>query len=208
MPRASVRGQLIDAALDVFYREGFHAAGIERVLAVAGVSKMALYRHFRSKDELILAALRRRDEAFRHWLMTTVERVGAGPEERLLAVFDVLGTWFRGEAPRGGQFYGCMFVNAAAEYHSREHPIHALAAEHKRLMTDDLERLARAVGAPAPRPLAERLALLVEGAIATAHVTGRPDAAHHAREMARLVIRDALDQERGQAEAEAADLRA
>jgi hypothetical protein len=107
-------------------------------------------------------------------------------------VFDVLGTWFRGEAPKGGQFYGCMFVNAAAEYHSREHPIHALAAEHKRLMTDDLERLARAAGAPTPRALAERLALLIEGAIATAYVTGRPDAAHHAREMARLVIRDAL----------------
>lgn len=204
MPRPSVREQLIDAALEVFYREGFHASGIERVLAQAGVSKMALYRHFRSKDELILAALRRRDEVFRHWLMTTVEQAATTPEERLLAVFDLLASWFRGEAFKGGRFCGCMFLNAAAEYQSGDDPIHAFAAEHKRLITDDLERLALAARAAEPRHLAERLAILIDGAIATAHVTGRPEAAHHAREMARLVIREALDRKPRPAEAAAA----
>lgn len=194
MPRPPVKEQLVDAALGVFYREGFHASGIERVLAEAGVSKMTLYRHFRSKDELILAALRRRDETFRHWLTSSVEKAAAAPAGRLLAVFDVLGALFRGEAGKAGSFHGCMFINAAAEYHRQGDPIHSFAAEHKRLITDYLERQARAAQAREPRRTAEQLALLVEGAIATAHVSGTPHAAERAKEVARLVIGQALPQ--------------
>ena len=83
------RDHLVDIALDLFSRDGFHATGIDKILAESGVAKMTLYKHFRSKDELILAALRRRDERFRNWFMRTVERRADTPRERLLAMFDV-----------------------------------------------------------------------------------------------------------------------
>ena len=72
--RVSRRDELVETALDLFYRNGFHATGIDRILAEAGVAKMTLYKHFRSKDDLIVAALERRDERFRAWFQGTVER--------------------------------------------------------------------------------------------------------------------------------------
>ena len=88
------REQLIDTAIDLFAKHGFHATGIDRILAVSGVSKKTLYRHFRSKDELILAALRKYDGLFRNNFMREVESRGTTPKERLLAVFDAARAWF------------------------------------------------------------------------------------------------------------------
>ncbi|MDJ0935396.1 MAG: helix-turn-helix domain-containing protein, partial [Kiloniellales bacterium] len=108
---ATRRDHLVDTAAKLFARHGFHATGIDRILAEAGVAKMTLYKHFRSKDELILAALRRRDEEFRNWFRRRVEARADAPRARLLAVFDVLAEWF--EQP---DFAGCTFVAAAAEF--------------------------------------------------------------------------------------------
>src|SRR5258708_34708744 len=107
MAQSARREELVDRALELFYRHGFHATGIDRILAEAGVAKMTLYKHFKSKDELILAALTRRDEKFRTWFMREVERRGRTPRERLLVVFDILAAWVQSR-----QFRGCMFVNA------------------------------------------------------------------------------------------------
>jgi AcrR family transcriptional regulator len=181
------REELVDRALDLFYRHGFHATGIDRILAESGVAKMTLYKHFKSKDELILAALNRRDEKFRTWFMREVERRGRTPKERLLVVFDILETWFSSR-----DFHGCLFVNAAAEFHQAADPVHRAAAEHKRLIRDFFERLAGEAGAPDPAGLARQLNLLLEGAIAIAHVQGDAAAAADARATARILIERAL----------------
>lgn len=183
----SRRDHLVDTALALFYRDGFHATGIDRILAEAGVAKMTLYKHFKSKDELILAALRRRDERFRDWFMAEVERRARPPEARLLAVFDALAAWFARP-----DFNGCMFVNASAEFARTEDPVHALAAEHKRLLLDYLKTLARAAGAAEPEALARKLELLVEGAIVAAHVCGDRAAAADARAAAETLLAAAL----------------
>ena len=73
MMAVSKRDQLVDAALELFYRNGFNATGIDKIIAEAGVAKMTLYKHFKSKEELIQAALRRRDEKIQVWLMRYVE---------------------------------------------------------------------------------------------------------------------------------------
>jgi AcrR family transcriptional regulator len=181
------RDELVDRALELFYRHGFHATGIDRVLAESGVAKMTLYKHFRSKDELILAALRRRDERFRSWFMREVERRGRSARERLLVVFDILQTWFQSR-----DFRGCLFVNAAAEFHDRDDPIHAAASEHKRLIRDFLAELAREAGAKDPGGLASALNLLMEGAISVAHVAGDESAAGDARRTAERLIEGAI----------------
>ena len=81
----SRRDHLVDTALELFIRDGFHATGIDKILAESGVAKMTLYKHFKSKDELILSALRRRDERFRNWFMRAVESRAQAPRQRLLA---------------------------------------------------------------------------------------------------------------------------
>ncbi len=181
------RDHLVDTALELFGREGYHATGIDRILAKAGVAKMTLYKHFKSKDELILAVLRRRDERFRDWFMRAVERRTKDPRERLLGCFDVLAEWFAGP-----KFHGCMFINAAAEFADPGHPIHGASAEHKRVMLAYLRGLAEKAGAADPRALAEGLALLAEGAIVMAHVAGDRDAAAKARRAAEVLVAQAL----------------
>lgn len=184
----SRRDHLIDTALRLFYTGGFTATGIDKILAEAGVAKMTLYKHFRSKDDLILAVLQRRDEQFRGWLTGEMEKASKEPEERLLAMFDALGTWFEGRAFKGLGFSGCAFINASSEFAEQSHPAHRAAAEHKLRIVEYLERLCAQAGAKDPGALAEQLALLKEGAIATAHVRGMPTAASLAKDMARNLI--------------------
>jgi AcrR family transcriptional regulator len=180
---ASRKEHLIDTALRLFERDGYHATGIDRILAEAGVAKMTLYNHFRSKDELILAALRARDSRFRNEVMRELAARSEDPAERLVLVFDVLADWF--EQPG---FSGCMFINAAAEYADPTDPIHAAAAEHKRLFAAYLREQAEAAGASDPDELAAQLALLMEGAITTAHISGSGQAARDAQRVAELLV--------------------
>lgn len=180
---ASKREQLIDTALRLFASEGFHATGIDRILAESGVAKMTLYNHFKSKDELILATLRLRDERFRNHFMQSVERATSDPVARLLAIFDVLGEWMG-----GSEFSGCTFINACAEFGSQDDPIRGAAAEHKRLLVNYVRELAERAGASEPQVLAEELSLLMEGAVVSAQVTGNRDAAQRAKTLAQMVL--------------------
>ncbi len=183
MPSPSKRELIVDEALKLFYRHGFHATGVDAIIARAGVSKKTLYSHFRTKDELILATLRKRDELFRNKLMRATERRASEPRDRLLAVFDFLADWFHEK-----DFNGCMFINAAAEFAEQDNPSHMLSAEHKRLVADYLCEQAELAGARDPVALSHELNLLMEGAIVYAHVMGDKRSAERARDMARMFI--------------------
>ena len=190
----SRRDDLVDAALALFRREGFHATGIDRVLAEAGVAKMTLYHHFRSKEELILAALRRQDEVFRNGLQRRIAAAGPDPRARLLALFDAL----REVAAEPG-FSGCPFINASAEYADPEPAVQALAREHKRLLYNQVRELAREVAADDPERLAHEVCLLMDGVIVAAQVSGSREAVRRGREAARVLIAYATRAEEGSA---------
>jgi len=179
----SRREHLIDTATRLFDGEGFHATGIDRILAEAGVAKMTLYNHFRSKEELILAVLRRRDEDWRNHLMREVERRAETPAGRLLAVFDVIA-----EAASAPAFNGCIFAHAAAEFSGRNSAITGACAEHKRLVRDYLVGLAADAGAANAQALGEQIAVLAEGAMAAAQVTGDAAAARTAATAAETLV--------------------
>jgi AcrR family transcriptional regulator len=179
---------LVNVALRLFYTHGFHATGIDRILDEAGVAKMTLYKHFRSKDQLILAALKKRDEVFREWLTTAMEQAGKDPKAKMLAMFDALDDWFHGRALGTLGFHGCAFIKAAGEFDSFDHPAHIASAEHKQLIVDYIAGLARAAGARDPEKLAEQLALLKEGAIVTAQIRGIEDVAQQAKQIAKQII--------------------
>ena len=179
----SKRDQLVEAALELFYRNGFNATGIDKILSEAGVAKMTLYKHFKSKEELIQAALRRRDEVYREWLMLYVENHAASPRERLLAVFDAHIEEFSAK-----KFRGCMFLNASAEFSGITDSINALAKDHKRLIHSYIRGLALAAGADNPDRLADWLMLLLDGAIGCAQVSSEPGWAHKAKNAAEILI--------------------
>ncbi|WP_282605561.1 TetR/AcrR family transcriptional regulator [Pelagibius sp. Alg239-R121] len=160
------REHLIDTAIELFAEHGYHATGIDTILAKSGVSKKTLYRHFRSKDELILAALKKYDGLFRNGFMRQVEERAETPHDRLLAIFDVAAAWFE-----QNNFYGCMYINAIGEYSDPDTPIRQVCREFKSLMRRYIEDLCGEMGAADPASLAEELALLLEGAIVTAQVS-------------------------------------
>ncbi len=161
--RPNKRDELVRNALDVFYQNGFHATGMDMLVKETGVSKTSMYKHFRTKEDLILAALRLRDEMFRNWFYRRLDELADTPKGQLLAMFDVLAEWF---AKR--EFRGCMFIKASAEYQEPKHPIHKQSAEHKRLLLEHFIGLARNAGAAEPKALATQLMLLKEGAIVMA----------------------------------------
>lgn len=180
--RPSKRDELVRKALEVFYREGFHATGMDLLAAETGISKTTMFNHFPSKEELILAVLRLRDQDFRTWMFRRMEQAGPA-RAQLLAMFDALSEWFA--TP---QFRSCMFIKAASEYPDPAHPIHAQAAEHKRLLFLRLNEIAAEAGAEDPAALARALLLLKEGAIVTAHLGHEADPAADAKAAAEVLL--------------------
>jgi AcrR family transcriptional regulator len=178
--RTDLRERILDTAADLFYREGVRAVGVDRIAAEAGVAKMTLYYHFRSKDELVAAWLRRRDEEWMAWLEAAVERRGGN---RLLGVFDALHEWFE-----RSDFRGCAFINTHAELGWSNPAAGEVIESHKRRLSEFLERVAREEGAAEPEALSRELLLLVEGAIVTASIQRDPAAADRAREVAAKAI--------------------
>lgn len=181
------RQQLVDTAIELFYAHGFHGVGIDRIAEAAHVSKKTMYHHFRSKEELILAALKHRDGLFRNNFMKAVEAAADTPRERLLAVFDVAQAWFS-----DNKFYGCMFINAVGEYAEPDTAIRAACKNFKRQMLAYIEELAQDAGLERPKQVAAALSILLEGSTVTAQVSENPDCARIARHAAEVLVEQAL----------------
>ncbi|GJL77624.1 MAG: TetR family transcriptional regulator [Nitrospinaceae bacterium] len=186
MTLSSKREHLIETAVKLFSRRGFHAVGIDMILKESGVAKRTLYNHFKSKDELILAVLRYYDERFRNFFMRAVESHAEKPRDRLLAVFDVAENWFRQD-----DFYGCLYVGAAGEYPEKGTPIRNTCRDFKGLILDYIKIQARAAKVEKPDLLAEQLLLLLEGAITMAQINGSPVSAKQAKDAAKVLIENA-----------------
>ncbi len=184
--RPSKRDELVQKALRVFYRNGFQATGMDQLATETGVSKTSMYKHFRTKEDLILAALSLRDEQFRNWLFRRMEMLAKTPGAQLIAMFDALGEWFVQPG-----FRGCMFIKASAEYQEHDHPIHAQSAAHKKLLYDHIRNLAQASGTEDPGRLARQLLLLKEGAIVTAQLGHTDNPAADAKAAALFLMANA-----------------
>src|SRR6201985_1336145 len=161
----SGRERVSRAAYELFSREGVRAVGVNAVIAKAGTAKMSLYRNFRSKDDLILDSLRRREQLWtRDWLETESQRRGETPREQLLAIFDVFSEWF-------GQpdFEGCAFLTTMIEVNDREHPVHQAAVGHLAKICGYIERLAAECGIRDVDSFARKWHILMKGSIMAAH---------------------------------------
>jgi AcrR family transcriptional regulator len=177
------RSHILEVAERLFYAEGYRAVGVDRLIAEADVAKATFYRHFRTKDDLLVAVLDARDARFREWLAGRVEAAADDPRDRPLAVFDALAELFAAD-----DFRGCAFLNTMVEVASRSHPAHQAAQRHKQRLIDYFERLLREAGVPSASALAPQILLLIDGAIVTAVREGGPGAAARARSLAENLI--------------------
>jgi AcrR family transcriptional regulator len=171
---------VLDAAEALFYARGVQNVGMDEVRTTSGVSLKRLYQLFPSKGDLVEAYLRRRDTTWRQDL-TRFADAPEDPRERVLAVFDWLEQWF---AQPG--FRGCAFINAFGELGATAPAVADAVAEHKAAFRHYLAGLATAAGGTAA--LGEQLALLAEGAITTAAISGTPAPARQAHTAAQALL--------------------
>jgi AcrR family transcriptional regulator len=184
-PASSARERVLTAAYELFSQRGIHAVGTEEVIARAGVAKATLYRHFATKNDLVLAVLERREKIWTHGLIEEQSRQrGSTPEEQLLAIFDVMHDWFQ---KRDG-FEGCSFINVLLEL-GPDHPAGQASIAHIEHVRDIVRRRAVAAGLVDVEDFAPSLHLLMKGAIILAAV-GDLDAALRARKMALTLIEE------------------
>jgi AcrR family transcriptional regulator len=181
-PARSARARLLDTASQLFYERGFQAVGVDEIVARSGVAKMTLYRHFPSKDDLIVAYLERSEEAFRGWFEEALAS-GDTPVGQLLAVFAALG-----ELAQSSDCRGCTFQITAAEFPDPRHPAHRMAVRHKRRVRATFGKLAAAAGLRRPDALADQLLMLMDGAWVAARMFPRESPAAHVLDAARAVL--------------------
>jgi AcrR family transcriptional regulator len=184
----STRQRLIDAAHDLFYRNGFLNVGLDRILGEVGVTKTTFYNHFESKDDLIVAVIQWHDQWWQEELRQQLaRRAGSCPRASLMAVFDLLEDIFNDR-----EYRGCMFINVTVEFPSPHDPVHQAAAASKSAVTRLLAELAAGAGSKAPQAFADAFSLVLEGAFVTRQLTGNPDTAVTARNVGSLLIEQYL----------------
>ena len=181
--RPGARERIVRAAGDLFYAEGIHAVGVDRVTAAAGVAKATLYQQFRSKDELVAACLQRRAEQWRASVADPVLALPGSAARRVGAVFERLGKAFATPGYRG-----CPFINAAAEYPGPDGPVAAAIAAHRAQVRGLFAELLAGVPAARRAALTDQLVLLYDGTMVGAQLDQGPRAARRARAAARQLL--------------------
>jgi AcrR family transcriptional regulator len=173
--------------VELFYRNGFSAIGVDRVIEQAGVTKTTFYKHFEGKDDLMVAAVQRRDEwESQAWQRAIRQLAGEDPARQMLAMLDVMDLWFNEP-----DFRGCMFTNTAAEFPNPNDPVHKAASAYKRRVRDHWRERAIATGADAGAAdiFADCYTALIEGALILRSVHGRNDAAKAIRPAVEQLMR-------------------
>jgi AcrR family transcriptional regulator len=179
---SGARERILDAAYELFSRRGIRAVGVNEVIARAGVATATLYRHFPSKDRLVLAFLDLREQRWtKDFIEAGAARRGSNPEERLLAVFDVLDEWFHRE-----DFEAGSFIKVLLELGPR-HPVGDASVRHLEQLRAIGRHLAEEAGLRDAESFAHSWHILIQGSIVVA-AEGDAEAAQRGKEMARLLI--------------------
>ena len=168
----SARARLLNAATHLFCKNGINATGIDAIIDEAGTAKTTLYKLFGSKTNLVHAVLESEGKQWREWFIAAIEAGGGDPQTKLARIFPALKSWFGEE-----RFYGCPFINAVAEHDKDKKQFRNIALRHKKVVLAHIEKLAGEMGAAEPEVLAHQLALLIDGAIVAAMVSGDPGVA-------------------------------
>jgi len=180
--KPDARERILDTAYELFSRRAVRDVGIDEVIDRAGVAKATLYRHFPSKDDLVIAFLERREERWTvAWVEAEARRRGTTPEEQLLAIFELFDEWFHRD-----DFEACSFINVLLEM-GPAHPLGQASVRHLESIRSVVSGLAEEAALRDPESFARSWHILMKGSIVSA-TEGDAEAAQRARSMARLLI--------------------
>jgi AcrR family transcriptional regulator len=157
---SEARSRLLGTASRLFYAEGLHSVGIDRIVAEASVTRATLYRHFPSKDDLVVAYLTGADELIRGQV-ESIRAARHSPADTVRAVAESITDSIRSDG-----FRGCAFLNAAAEYPAPDHPVHQAVVNHREWFLDTVTGLMADTGESTPEPHARHFVMLRDGAMA------------------------------------------
>jgi AcrR family transcriptional regulator len=179
----TARERILSSAYELFSRHGIRAVGVDEVIRQARVAKATLYRHFASKDDLVLAFLQQREQLWtKEWVEAEARRRADTPEEQLLAIFDLFDEWFHRE-----DFEGCSFINVLLETNDRKTTLGGASAVHLANIRSIIRQLATEAGLRDPEQFAHSWHILMKGSIVAAG-EGDREAARRAQAMGRLLI--------------------
>jgi AcrR family transcriptional regulator len=180
---SALREKILHVATDLFQTRGINSTGVDTIVAVAGTTKMTLYKYFKSKEILILEVMQQGHQEFHAWLNNKLDQFNKQPSEKIQKLFDFIEEWVT--AP---DFRGMAFIKASAEFPNEENVIHKLSAEHAREFHNYIASLASQAGVLEPEALALQLSLLIEGAIQAEQMKRGSGAIKYAKKAAKILI--------------------
>ena len=184
--KVTPKGRVFQTASRLFYQNGYRAIGVDTLAAESGIGKMTLYRHYPSKDDLIVAYLKDSDDLF--WKnFDEITQDAPTAREKLIVFFESLQKYVMTPA-----CYGCPFLNVATEYPEADYAGHQVAIEHKQSVRMRFRQLAKEAGVKKPDVLADQLFLLMDGAYMASRMFGNKNPAAHLAEAAKILIDAAI----------------
>ena len=182
-----LREKILHVASDLFQTRGINSTGVDTIVAVAGTTKMTLYKYFHSKEGLILEVLQKSHQDFEDWLSNKLTQNTKKPAEKLQKLFDFIEEWVA--AP---DFRGMAFLKASAEFPNEENAVHRLSAEQSLQFRRYLSGLAAGASVKDADGLALQLSLLIEGAMQAEQMNRGSGAIKYAKKAAKILITSAL----------------
>jgi AcrR family transcriptional regulator len=180
---SALREKILTVATDLFQTRGINSTGVDTIVAVAGTTKMTLYKYFKSKELLILEVLQQGHQEFQSWLNTKLNQSSKKPAEKLQKLFDFVEEWVTSP-----DFRGMAFMKASAEFPNEENIIHKLSAEHAKEFRNYIAELASQAGVIEVEALALQLSMLIEGAIQAEQMKRGSGAIKYAKKAAKVLI--------------------
>lgn len=175
----SKRNEIVRQAYEVFYKKGFHATAVDRVLADSGISKRTVYKYFRSKEELIVATIAHYRHITFEAIAEELEKRTSDPKQKILAIFDL-----KREALERGEYSGCFAINAKLEYEGKEPEIEAACAVFLDDLGSFIDQLCKQARFKNPNKVMKKIMILLEGAIVYGQAQRDPQIAQLAKDMA------------------------
>jgi len=184
---SQLKEKILKTATDLFQTRGINSTGVDTIVAVAGTTKMTLYKHFQTKEGLILAVLKQSQLDFQNWLDEKLNLNSKNPDDKIKQLFDFIEEWITSP-----DFLGFGFLKASAEFPNEENPIHQLSSKQSREFRQYISQLAKEANIKDANGLALQLSLLFEGAVQAEQMKRGSGAIKQAKKAAKLLIDNAL----------------
>lgn len=186
-PMSTLREKILNTATDLFQTRGINSTGVDMIVAVAGTTKMTLYKHFVSKENLILEVLEKGHQDFQSWLSEKLNSHAKKPSEKLQKLFEFIEEWVTSP-----NFHGMGFIKASAEFPNEACPVHQLSSEQSRQFRQYISSLASEANIQDADGLALQLSLLFEGAVQAEQMKRGSGAMKYAKKAAKILIDGAI----------------